>query len=102
MQVEAELRAAAERRANSLVEAISQAESKAQQEAELRQQAEQRTESQAAARVEAEAKLNEVLESMQRTGTCECCGRKDVPEHDLAKIDSGQKLCPDCLRLLRG
>ena len=102
VQVEAELRAAAEQRADSLVEAVSQAESKAQQETELRLQAEQRAESEAQARIQAEEKLNEILESMQRTGACECCGRKDVPENNLAKIDSGQKLCPDCLKLLRG
>jgi hypothetical protein len=52
--------------------------------------------------MEAEEKLNEVLESMHRTATCECCGREDVPKNDLAKIDSGQQLCPDCLRMLRG
>jgi len=68
----------------------------------LRIEAEQRADSEAQARAEAESKLNEALESMQRTGICECCGRKDVPENDLAKIDSGQQLCPDCIKMLRG
>jgi hypothetical protein len=101
LQVEAELRADAEQRSDSLYEARSQAESKAQQEAALRQQAQQRADSEARARAEVEAKLNKLLESLQRTGTCECCGRKEVPEKELAKIDSGQLLCSECLRLLR-
>ena len=67
----------------------------------MREQAEQRAGSEALARAEAEAKLNEALEGMERAGTCECCGRKDVPENDLAKIDSGQLVCPDCLTLIR-
>ncbi len=32
---------------------------------------------------------------------CECCGRADVPKENLAKIDSGQLLCPQCLKELR-
>jgi len=79
-----------------------QAESKVREEAALREQAEQRACSEAQARAEVQAKLNEVLEGMQRTGTCECCGRKDILENDLAKIDSGQQLCPDCIKMLRG
>jgi len=35
------------------------------------------------------------------TATCECCGKQDVPESDLVSIDSGQRLCPECLKMLR-
>ncbi len=83
-------------------QARQEAESKVQAEAKLRVDAEQRADSEAQARAEVEAKLNEALVGMDRTGTCECCGRKDVPENDMAQIDSGQQLCPDCLRMLRG
>lgn len=83
-------------------EALAEAEENARAEAKLRVEAEQRAESEAQARAEVEARLNEVLDSMDRIGTCECCGKKDVPENDLSKIDSGQQLCPDCLRMMRG
>ena len=99
---EAQARQEAESRAQAEAEAHAQAESKAREEATLREQAEQRAGSEVQARAEAQAKLNEALESIQRTSTCECCGRKDVPENDLAKIDSGQQLCPDCIKMLRG
>jgi len=65
-------------------------------------EAEEKVRAEARARAEAEAKLNEAFESVERTGTCECCGRKDIPENDLAKIDSGQQLCPNCIKMLRG
>ena len=35
-----------------------------------------------------------------QTGTCECCGAMEVPVSDLAPIDSGQLLCPECLTAL--
>lgn len=95
-------------------EALAEAQEKARTEARARKEAEQTAALEAGARQEAEAraqaesetlaraaKLNEALESVKRTGTCECCGRKDVPENDLAKIDSGQQLCPDCIKMLR-
>lgn len=53
-------------------------------------------------RAEVEAKLSELIEGAQKTGTCECCDRSDIPERDLEKIDSGQLLCSDCLKMLRG
>jgi len=96
LRIEAEQTAALEARAKE------HAVAKEQAEAELRFAAEQRAGSEARARAEAESKLNEVLEGMERTGTCECCGRNDVPENDLAKIDSGQQLCSGCLRMMRG
>ena len=77
-------------------------QARAQAEAKLRAIAEQKASAEAQARAEAEAKLNEVLGDTEKTGTCECCDRNDVPESDLSKIDSGQLLCTDCLRMLRG
>ena len=64
--------------------------------------AEEKANAEAAARTEAEAKLNEILAHPTSTAACECCGREDIPENDLARIDSGQLLCPDCLRQLKG
>jgi hypothetical protein len=94
--------AEAEEKVRFEARARQEAESEARAERTLRIEAEQRAESEAQARAEAEKKLNQALEDIPRTGTCECCGRKDVPEKELAKIDSGQMLCPDCLRMLRG
>ena len=79
-----------------------EAEARAQAEAKLKSIEEQKARADAQARAEAEAKLNEVLGDTGMTGTCECCDRNDVPESDLSKIDSGQLLCPDCLKMLRG
>jgi len=39
----------------------------------------------------------EILSISARTGTCECCGKKDVPKDKLVRIDSGQLFCPNCL-----
>jgi transketolase len=63
--------------------------------------AEENAKAEAAARAEAEAKLNEIL-AHPTTATCECCGKQDIPETDLVRIDSGQLLCPDCVKQLRG
>lgn len=63
--------------------------------------AEEKAKAEAAARAEAEAKLNEILVHSTRTATCECCGKDDVPENDVVRIDSGQLLCPDCVKQLR-
>lgn len=35
-----------------------------------------------------------------QTGTCGCCGAENVPAADLKDIDSGQRLCPPCLKAL--
>jgi len=35
------------------------------------------------------------------TSTCECCGEKGIEVNHLVRIDSGQFLCPDCLKALR-
>ncbi|MHC4753435.1 MAG: hypothetical protein ACYTFW_26685 [Planctomycetota bacterium] len=94
--------AGAEEKAKAEAEARKEAEARAEAEAKLRLEAEQRASAEAEARAQDEAKLNEVLGDLVMTGTCECCGRKDVSENDLVTIDSGQSLCPDCLEMLRG
>jgi len=79
-----------------------EAQARAQAESKLRAIEEQRASAEAQAMAEAEAKLNKVLGDTEKTGTCECCDRNDIPESDLSKIDSGQLLCTDCLKMLRG
>lgn len=64
-------------------------------------EAQEKAKSEAEARAQAEAKLAELQSGSARMGSCECCGRDDVPEEDLHRIDSGQLFCPDCLSALR-
>ncbi len=47
------------------------------------------------------AKSTELHGFSTRTATCQCCGNEGVPAIYLYKIDSGQLLCPDCLKSLR-
>jgi hypothetical protein len=35
------------------------------------------------------------------TASCECCGEAGIEVNHLVRIDSGQLLCPDCLKALR-
>lgn len=63
--------------------------------------AEARAEEQAKARADLEAKLSEILGHSVGQASCECCGARDICVNDLYRIDSGQLLCPDCLRELR-
>ena len=93
--------ALAEARQKAQGEASLRAEARAQAEAELRSAAEQGANSQAGAGMQAEREFGRQSDSVGRTGPCEGCGRQDVPEKDLAKIDSGQLVCPDCLMLIR-
>ncbi|MBN2270355.1 MAG: hypothetical protein JXN61_07070 [Sedimentisphaerales bacterium] len=80
----------------------------AKYEEELRQykealaQADERLKAEAEARIQAEAKLQEFVGGVKPTAQCECCGKDGVPEEELTTIDSGQRLCPDCLAVLRG
>lgn len=105
-KVKAEMAEAVARIKAEVVDMIDSA--KTECEGELRLSAEALARAQEKAKVESEkrarieAKLNEVLSGSARTAACECCGRQDVPENELAKIDSGQLLCPDCLRAMRG
>ena len=48
-----------------------------------------------------EAELEVPLIETKPTGTCECCGRAEVPEDELATIDSGHRFCAECLGSLR-
>jgi hypothetical protein len=50
----------------------------------------------------AKERAKETQQVPAKTATCECCGRQDVRESDIVKIDSGQMFCPDCLKELRG
>ena len=67
----------------------------------MRAEAEQRANSQAMEKMKAETKSYRAAESTGGTGPCEGCGQEDVPEKDLARIDSGQLVCPNCLTLIR-
>ena len=50
---------------------------------------------------QSQAKLTELHGLSTKTATCQCCDKEGVPVIDLVKIDSGQLLCPDCLKSLR-
>jgi len=50
---------------------------------------------------QAESKSTELNNVSTITATCQCCGNEGVEAIYLYKIDSGQLLCPDCLKLLR-
>lgn len=83
-------------------QAMEKAEEKAKAEAEERAKAQAQAQAEAKARAQAEARLNEILTKQVTRAACECCGKEDVPESELVRIDSGQRLCPDCLEALRG
>ena len=40
-------------------------------------------------------------ENNGRTASCEGCGRDNVPENDLSRIESGQLVCPECMMVAR-
>lgn len=48
-----------------------------------------------------EAKSTELHGVSTKTATCQCCGKEGIWANYLYKIDSGQLLCPDCLKSLR-
>jgi hypothetical protein len=48
-----------------------------------------------------EAKSSELHGVSTRIATCQCCVSEGIWAIDLYKIDSGQLLCPDCLKSLR-
>lgn len=75
-----------------------QAETKAL--TELMESTKAKAKAEAATRAKLEAELNRLRNQVSRRSACECCGRQ-VPEHDLRPIDSGQRLCPTCLDALR-
>lgn len=100
MIAKADERAKAESEKSAAIEA--KYEDEVRQYNEALAQAEERAKAEAEARIQAEAKLEEVLGGMKTTGRCDCCGKDAVPEEQLSTIDSGQRLCPDCLAMLRG
>ncbi|MHC4111449.1 MAG: hypothetical protein ACYSUY_10255 [Planctomycetota bacterium] len=50
---------------------------------------------------QAEAKSTELPGVSIKTATCQCCDSEGIEATYLYKIDSGQLLCPDCLKSLR-
>lgn len=52
--------------------------------------------------IEAQAELEMPLVEPTPTGACDCCGKADVPEDELSTIDSGHRVCADCLASMRG
>lgn len=62
--------------------------------------AEASAEAETAERARLAAKLNSMRNPSTRTASCECCGHS-VPESALRAIDSGQRLCRECLADLR-
>jgi uncharacterized protein YbaP (TraB family) len=79
-----------------------QAEERLMVESDKRAAAEEKAMAESQKRVEAETKLEEALSSAKKTAACDCCGKAEIPEDELSRIDSGQLLCSDCLRALRG
>ncbi len=51
-------------------------------------------------RTQSEAELDKIITSIRRVAYCECCFHNGFPEDELVRIDSGQQLCPRCLRAL--
>lgn len=98
----ARAKAECEERLRLCNEALAGAEARIRAESEKRTQAEERATAESQKRAEAEAKLEEVLGRAKKTAACDCCGKAGIPEDELSRIDSGQLLCSDCLRALRG
>jgi membrane protein involved in colicin uptake len=95
-------------RAEAEREARTAAEEKAKAKSEARARAEAAAKAGAAARAKAEEKARTEANFMDipiaqgGTASCDCCGKGDVQAEELVRIDSGQVLCPDCLKELRG
>jgi len=102
VRAESEKRAQAEERAMVESQKRAQAEERLKVESDKRAAAEEKAMAESQKRVEAEAKLEEALSSAKKTAACDCCGKAEIPEDELSRIDSGQLLCSDCLRALRG
>jgi hypothetical protein len=94
--------AGAQARVRGESEKRAQAEERLMVESDKRAAAEEKAMAESQKRAEAEAKLEEALSSAKKTAACDCCGKAEIPENELSRIDSGQLLCSDCLRALRG
>jgi hypothetical protein len=97
---EQKLKALEETRAKTAEQLATQ--EKAAQEAQTRARAEEKRRIEAEKLVVAKEKTTLTPQVPEKTGECECCGRKDIKISDLVKIDSGQMFCRDCLKELRG
>jgi hypothetical protein len=97
-----EVAAGAQARVRAESEKRAQAEERLMVESDKRAAAEEKAMAESQKRAEAEAKLEEILSRAGKTAACVCCGKAEIPENELSRIDSGQLLCSDCLRALRG
>ncbi len=115
---ETKLRIEAEQRAKMEAHARSIAEARLKAETELRAEAEQKAECEAEMRAEAETTAESLKRSSHRraaeglgpadasdnhsrTASCEGCGRDNVPENDMSRIESGQLVCSNCMMVAR-
>lgn len=87
---------------NTIEEAKAQFEAQSKTYSDALIRAEEKATAEAERRAEIEEQLGRVLSNSETLGTCECCGKRHAPAHDLTRIDSGQLLCPDCFEALRG
>ena len=44
------------------------------------------------------ASIHTFGDSIRIYNICDCCGKRDIPNEKITRIESGQLLCPACLR----
>jgi len=99
-KAEAQAKPQAERTA--YVEAVAKAEERLRAESKVRAEAEKGTVAKAAeATMAAKAEARAIPGVPAKTARCECCGRADIRESRLVRIDSSQLFYPDCLEELK-
>ena len=104
MKSEEQARIEAEKKLKLQAEALSEMETNLEAEVQARAEAEEKLKAETAARLKAEdesramAEQVEIRDSLARKAVCECCGKDGFSEKQLFRIDSGQMVCPDCLR----
>ncbi|MHC4617588.1 MAG: hypothetical protein ACYTEQ_07525 [Planctomycetota bacterium] len=106
-EARASLEAEAQEKAGAYAAQIARMQATIEAERKARIAAEQKARS-FAMRVRSEAeialrelKFAEIPSAAAQNAMCECCGREDVLKDRLARIDSGQMLCENCLTQLR-
>jgi len=67
---------------------------------ELIGSSEARAEAESAARARLQVTLDDLRNQTPSVTPCDCCGSR-VPDDQLQRIDSGQRLCASCLDMLR-
>jgi len=72
------------------------AEIKSEFEEKLRIETEKRKE------LEIQAEIAVSQETSIESGVCECCENSGIPKNQLVRIDSGQLICSECFKALRG